>query len=421
MTLIFSFGFFPQPYCASLYFARRLSVEELLQQIRARERLSARSSLDLVRRLLEPGPKSSDLHIHELMVHFRDLVVRRRISTPVRATTCDHPLCFDAEADLQMEERNPKWLCPVCAKPIRFENIRIDLLFADLLARFPNEDEFRFTADSLVREEGRLLCQSYEKRVSEQRARAREPNAQQSASVVPKQQPPPPVVRLPSTISLPHNERQRKPQAHSLDSASGSDSDDSVNAPAATAERRRRHGPPSGKSRILSRIVGNNSLLRTQLQVKSGIQSRLHQQLLPQQPQQPLQTASPVASPVPRAPTSMAHAAGGPRFSATASASSSNTATSPHSTDGARVTPFATSPNVVSFSFVNSNEFAVVKPLLQLSATDASNANGSAEHSTSIAPSLSLLSSSLAVPAPISAVERHDSIINISSDDDQDD
>lgn len=49
-----------------------------------------------------------------------------RITIPCRAITCAHVQCFDALLYLQMNEKKPTWICPVCDKPATFSNLSID-------------------------------------------------------------------------------------------------------------------------------------------------------------------------------------------------------------------------------------------------------------------------------------------------------
>ena len=44
-------------------------------------------------------------------------LVKMRLSVPCRAETCAHLQCFDAVFYLQMNEKKPTWMCPVCDKP----------------------------------------------------------------------------------------------------------------------------------------------------------------------------------------------------------------------------------------------------------------------------------------------------------------
>ncbi|KAG8184562.1 hypothetical protein JTE90_007678 [Oedothorax gibbosus] len=62
-----------------------------------------------------------------------------RMPLPSRATTCTHLQCFDATLYLQMNEKKPKWICPVCHKPALFKDLAIDGLFLDIIQRVPGE------------------------------------------------------------------------------------------------------------------------------------------------------------------------------------------------------------------------------------------------------------------------------------------
>ncbi len=65
-----------------------------------------------------------------------------RMTYPCRASTCDHLQCFDAHLYLMMNEKKPKWLCPVCNKAALFDNLLIDGYFKEVLAsqRLPTDD-----------------------------------------------------------------------------------------------------------------------------------------------------------------------------------------------------------------------------------------------------------------------------------------
>ena len=61
---------------------------------------------------------------------------------PCRSSTCDHLQCFDANLYLMMNEKKPKWMCPVCNKPALYENLLIDGYFSDILTskRLPYDE-----------------------------------------------------------------------------------------------------------------------------------------------------------------------------------------------------------------------------------------------------------------------------------------
>ena len=49
-----------------------------------------------------------------------------RLTVPCRAVTCSHLQCFDAALYLQMNEKKPSWICPVCDKKATYESLIID-------------------------------------------------------------------------------------------------------------------------------------------------------------------------------------------------------------------------------------------------------------------------------------------------------
>lgn len=51
---------------------------------------------------------------------------KMRMTTPCRASTCNHFQCFDASLFLQMNEKKPQWMCPVCNKPAVYDKLVID-------------------------------------------------------------------------------------------------------------------------------------------------------------------------------------------------------------------------------------------------------------------------------------------------------
>ena len=65
-----------------------------------------------------------------------------RMKIPARASTCDHLQCFDAQLYLMMNEKKPKWDCPVCNKTALPINLQIDGFFLDLVksSRLPSDE-----------------------------------------------------------------------------------------------------------------------------------------------------------------------------------------------------------------------------------------------------------------------------------------
>lgn len=51
---------------------------------------------------------------------------KMRMSCPCRPANCPHLQCFDASLFLQMNERKPTWLCPVCDRPAPYDSLVVD-------------------------------------------------------------------------------------------------------------------------------------------------------------------------------------------------------------------------------------------------------------------------------------------------------
>ena len=56
-----------------------------------------------------------------------------RISVPIRGTECLHPQCVDLRTFLSFSHKTGIWQCPVCLKPLKFNQIVIDNEMKDIL------------------------------------------------------------------------------------------------------------------------------------------------------------------------------------------------------------------------------------------------------------------------------------------------
>lgn len=70
-----------------------------------------------------------------------------RLTIPCRAVTCTHLQCFDAALYLQMNEKKPTWICPVCDKKAAYESLILDGLFMEILNGCSDVDEIKFQED----------------------------------------------------------------------------------------------------------------------------------------------------------------------------------------------------------------------------------------------------------------------------------
>uniref|UniRef100_A0A673XSX5 Protein inhibitor of activated STAT 1 n=1 Tax=Salmo trutta TaxID=8032 RepID=A0A673XSX5_SALTR len=63
------------------------------------------------------------------------------------ALTCSHLQCFDATLYLQMNEKKPTWVCPVCDQKAPYQHLIIDGLFMEILNSCEDCDEIQFKED----------------------------------------------------------------------------------------------------------------------------------------------------------------------------------------------------------------------------------------------------------------------------------
>lgn len=64
-----------------------------------------------------------------------------RLNVPCRGMSCTHIQCFDTTSYLQLQEQGPQWLCPICNKSAKFEQLAIDEYVKDILENTPKSLE----------------------------------------------------------------------------------------------------------------------------------------------------------------------------------------------------------------------------------------------------------------------------------------
>jgi len=127
-------------YTASLYLVERLTHQDLFSKLKQKGQRQPEFTKRLIREKL--ADQDSEIATTSVKVSLACPLGMMRMKTPCRASTCDHLQCFDAELYLMMNEKKPKWVCPVCNKPALMENLMIDGFFSDLLRspRLPSEE-----------------------------------------------------------------------------------------------------------------------------------------------------------------------------------------------------------------------------------------------------------------------------------------
>ncbi|XP_021100675.1 E3 SUMO-protein ligase PIAS4 isoform X2 [Heterocephalus glaber] len=131
-----TWGNYGKSYSAALYLVRQLTSAELLQRLETIGVKHPELCKALVKEKLRLDP-DSEIATTGVRVSLICPLVKMRLSVPCRAETCAHLQCFDAVFYLQMNEKKPTWMCPVCDKPAPYDQLIIDGLAAAPQAAFP--------------------------------------------------------------------------------------------------------------------------------------------------------------------------------------------------------------------------------------------------------------------------------------------
>ncbi|XP_037767468.1 E3 SUMO-protein ligase PIAS1 isoform X2 [Chelonia mydas] len=133
-------------YSMAVYLVKQLSSTVLLQRLRAKGIRNPDHSKALIKEKLTADP-DSEIATTSLRVSLLCPLGKMRLIIPCRALTCSHLQCFDATLYIQMNEKKPTWVCPVCDKKAPYEHLIIDGLFMEILKYCTDCDEIQFKED----------------------------------------------------------------------------------------------------------------------------------------------------------------------------------------------------------------------------------------------------------------------------------
>ncbi|NXG02197.1 PIAS2 ligase, partial [Sakesphorus luctuosus] len=133
-------------YSSSVYLVRQLTSAMLLQRLKLKGIRNPDHSRALIKEKLTADP-DSEIAPTSLRVSLMCPLGKVRLTIPCRAVTCTHLQCFDAALYLQMNEKKPTWICPVCDKKATYESLILDGLFMEILNKCSDVDEIKFQED----------------------------------------------------------------------------------------------------------------------------------------------------------------------------------------------------------------------------------------------------------------------------------
>ena len=119
------------PYTISIYLVEKLTPDDLLKKLKLRGQRDPQVTKNVISAKLED--KDDEISTSSVKVTMGCPLSMTRMTYPSRASTCDHLQCFDADMFIKMNEKKPKWVCPVCNKPAYFEHLFLDGFYIQLL------------------------------------------------------------------------------------------------------------------------------------------------------------------------------------------------------------------------------------------------------------------------------------------------
>ncbi|KAK6623747.1 hypothetical protein RUM43_009600 [Polyplax serrata] len=120
-------------YVVAVYLVQKKTSEDLLNRLKAKGVRGADYTRGMIKDKLNEDA-DSEIATTSLRVSLVCPLGKMRMITPCRASTCQHLQCFDASLYLQMNERKPTWMCPVCDKPAIYDKLVIDGYFQEVLS-----------------------------------------------------------------------------------------------------------------------------------------------------------------------------------------------------------------------------------------------------------------------------------------------
>ncbi|XP_066917300.1 E3 SUMO-protein ligase PIAS2-like isoform X2 [Clytia hemisphaerica] len=135
-----------QRWTATVHLVKVVQPETLIQQLKAKTERPPAHTLAFIKEKLKQDP-DSEIALTSLKVSLCCPIGRTRMTMPCRATNCKHLQCFDGSLYIQMNERKPSWVCPVCDQKAYYDQLFKDGMFMDIMEQSVHCDEIMFFED----------------------------------------------------------------------------------------------------------------------------------------------------------------------------------------------------------------------------------------------------------------------------------
>jgi len=133
-------------YAATIHLVKIVQSETLIQNLESKPIRSKAHSIGFIKEKLSPDP-DSEVAMTSLKVSLCCPIGRTRMGMPCRGNNCKHLQCFDGSTYIQMNERKPSWVCPVCDQKAYYDDLFKDGLFMSIISEATSCEDIVFFED----------------------------------------------------------------------------------------------------------------------------------------------------------------------------------------------------------------------------------------------------------------------------------
>ena len=137
---------FMNNYCFTIVMSKKMSCNDLLEKLKNNSLQNPEYTRSLIREKLS-ADADTEISTTSLKISLICPLGKVRLTVPARSLSCSHLQCFDASTYLQMNEKKPTWICPICDRPAKFKSLVIDGLFSEILSKVDGSNEIQFFED----------------------------------------------------------------------------------------------------------------------------------------------------------------------------------------------------------------------------------------------------------------------------------
>lgn len=118
-------------WAMAAYLVQPIPIEKLVEELLDRPKISKQQVIEMIKE----ENSDEDIVATSTVKGLKDPISYKKMDIPIRAVTCTHIDCFDAQSYFLLQMTASTWDCPVCNKHIKYEDLAVDEYFTEILER----------------------------------------------------------------------------------------------------------------------------------------------------------------------------------------------------------------------------------------------------------------------------------------------